>query len=102
MGANLTMVSQESFEKWKSNRINIQQNVLEKELKTKKDAVQKLKIGMKSGIRLSGKDMFDFNPDLIQDEEDDDMDVMDLKMDTFDSRMQLDSLGSSVTEMQLE
>ncbi len=136
MGSQLTMVTEDSFLIWKKNRLLVKNDLFEKELKSKKDAVSRLKIGMKSGIRLSGKDMFDFNPDLLVDDGLDD-DVMDLQltesvepsveqeeqvdepsvdepsveeqeesmqedMDRVDSRMQLDSISSSMTGLDLE
>ncbi|KAI9591971.1 hypothetical protein BDF19DRAFT_453209 [Syncephalis fuscata] len=75
LGSNLTPVTWESFSAWKSSR---------KELKEaeEKASRQKKEAAFRAGksLQISGRELFDFNPDLINDGEwaDDDADAFDL------------------------
>ncbi|KAJ3084908.1 hypothetical protein HDU99_000035 [Rhizoclosmatium hyalinum] len=63
LGSNLTPINEETFKKWKEDRKAKQAVMEEKKEKEKAEAFKKMKSGMKSGMALSGKELFDFNPD---------------------------------------
>ena len=72
LGSNLTPVTLESFNEWKTNR------VLKKEAEEsaqRKAKENRMKAGRNQG--MSGRDLFDFNPLLAQDG-DEDEDALDL------------------------
>jgi len=72
LGPNLTPITYESFNKWKAER-KLQKEKEEKEkAKAKADAYKQYKAGMKSGIGFSGRELFDFNPELANPYDDDD------------------------------
>lgn len=77
LGKNLTPVTEESFKKWKEERKNREILELTEAAKKKKEAYENQKAGMKSGgIAFSGRELFEFNPDLaIGDGDDDAMDA---------------------------
>ena len=72
LGSNLTPVTLESFNQWKKDRIAKKDAVEAAERKQKEN---RMKAGRNQG--MSGKDLFDFNPDLRIDE-DDEEDAIDL------------------------
>ncbi|KAI7859343.1 hypothetical protein BDC45DRAFT_432907 [Circinella umbellata] len=72
LGSNLTPVTLESFNQWKKDRIAKKDAVEAAERKQKEN---RMKAGRNQG--MSGKDLFDFNPDLGIDE-DDEEDAIDL------------------------
>jgi DRG Family Regulatory Proteins, Tma46 len=75
LGSNLTPVTAESFAVWKAQR-NEREEMEESMAKKKKaEEFKKMKAGMKSGVAFSGKDLFDFNPQWAQDQ--DDLDAVD-------------------------
>ncbi|KAJ3310474.1 hypothetical protein HDV04_004973 [Boothiomyces sp. JEL0838] len=74
LGPNLTPVTAESFAKWKAERTKRHELVLEEQNRSKKEAMARMKAGQKTGMKFSGKDMFDFNPDWANEGDDDAMD----------------------------
>lgn len=72
MGPNLTPVTLESFQKWKKTRID---KKAAEESAARKSKETRLKAGRSQG--MSGRDLFDFNPSLAQDYNDDDDDAID-------------------------
>lgn len=74
LGPNLTPITYESFNKWKSERKLKKEKENDEKAKAKADAYKQFKAGMKSGMgAFSGRELFDFNPDWAQpiiDEED--------------------------------
>ncbi|KAJ3087367.1 hypothetical protein HK100_008385 [Physocladia obscura] len=63
LGTNLTPINEETFAKWKKERKEKQALEMEKLAKDKAEAAKKIRAGMKSGMALSGKELFDFNPE---------------------------------------
>ncbi|KAJ3076187.1 hypothetical protein HDU98_005071 [Podochytrium sp. JEL0797] len=78
LGPNLTPITEESFNKWKKDRQTKADAENAAAAKAKADAFKKMKSGMKSGMALSGKDLFDFNPDWAVADEDDEDGAMDV------------------------
>ncbi|KAJ3395149.1 hypothetical protein HDU84_002723 [Entophlyctis sp. JEL0112] len=79
LGSNLTPINEETFAKWKRDRKEKQQLDFEKMTKEKAEAAKKVRAGMKSGMALSGKDLFDFNPDwAVQGDDQDEEGAMDV------------------------
>ncbi|KAI9498933.1 hypothetical protein BDB00DRAFT_797374 [Zychaea mexicana] len=74
LGPNLTPVTLESFNQWKKNRVAKKDAAEAADRKAKENRV---KAGRSQG--MSGRDLFDFNPDLALDEDEDD-DALDLSM----------------------
>ncbi|KAI8915235.1 hypothetical protein DFJ77DRAFT_461781 [Powellomyces hirtus] len=72
LGSNTTPVTAESFAKWKADRKAREASDMDAEAKRKKEAYDRYKSGMKSGMAFSGKELFDFNPDWAVGDEDDD------------------------------
>ncbi|KND04459.1 uncharacterized protein SPPG_00188 [Spizellomyces punctatus DAOM BR117] len=73
LGTNLTPVTAESFAAWKADRKAREKAEAEAQSKKKKDAYDKYKAGMKSGMTFSGRELFDFNPEwAIGDQDDED------------------------------
>ncbi len=65
MGPDTTPVTAESFTKWKAERVLKKVELENATRKAKLEAMQKMSHGMKnSGLTFSGKDMFEFNPDV--------------------------------------
>ncbi len=79
MGPNLTPITEATFKKWKQDRKAKQAEEEAKLAKEKQEAFKKFRAGVKSGMAFSGKELFDFNPELAKaaDGEDEDgaMDV---------------------------
>ncbi|KAI9094600.1 hypothetical protein DFS34DRAFT_566546, partial [Phlyctochytrium arcticum] len=71
LGSNVTPVTAESFAKWKKERKEREAADMAAEGKRKKEAYDKLKAGMKSGMTFSGRELFDFNPEWAVDEDED-------------------------------
>ncbi|KAJ1969262.1 Translation machinery-associated protein 46 [Dispira parvispora] len=74
LGPNLTPVTLESFTAWKKNR--------KAKLEAEETATQKAKeAAFKAGraVNISGRDFFQYNPDTINNEGDDEGDVFDVK-----------------------
>lgn len=71
LGPNTTPVTAESFAKWKADRKAREKAEAEADMKQKKEAYDKYKAGMKSGITFSGKELFEFNPDWAKGEDED-------------------------------
>ena len=69
LGSNLTPVTRESFAKWKQTRMNKKEAEADALRKTK-DA--QAAAGKSSG--MSGRDLFQYNPEWFQDADDDDED----------------------------
>ncbi|KAJ3329987.1 hypothetical protein HDU76_006715 [Blyttiomyces sp. JEL0837] len=67
LGPNLTPINDETFKKWKADRKARQKEEDEKLAKEKQDAFKKFRSGMKTGMSFSGKELFDFNPELARD-----------------------------------
>lgn len=62
----------ESFLKWKTERLERKQTILDQAQKAKQDALSKLKSGFKNtGMVFSGRDMFEFNTDWAEMDDDD-------------------------------
>ncbi|KAJ1543644.1 hypothetical protein HK096_008307 [Nowakowskiella sp. JEL0078] len=78
LGSNLTKVTYESFTKWKKERKERQESEMLLAAKDKQDAYKKFKAGFKLGITFSGKELFEFNPDWAEGNDDDDEGVMDV------------------------
>ncbi|ORX47357.1 hypothetical protein BCR36DRAFT_584866 [Piromyces finnis] len=76
LGSNLTPITYESFNKWKAERKLQKEKEEQEKAKARADAYQKYKAGMKSGMGFSGRELFDFNPELANPYDDDD-DAMD-------------------------
>ncbi|KAI8820960.1 uncharacterized protein EV422DRAFT_47391 [Fimicolochytrium jonesii] len=75
LGSNTTPVTATSFAAWKADRKQREAAEQESESKRKKEAYDKYKAGMKTGMAFSGKELFDFNPDwAVGDEDEDAMD----------------------------
>lgn len=72
LGPNLTPITYESFQKWKETRKARLQAEEENVLKKRLEAFKQMKSGGKSGIQFSGRELFDFNPDLALGGDDDD------------------------------
>ncbi|KAI8839946.1 hypothetical protein BC829DRAFT_403525 [Chytridium lagenaria] len=72
LGPNLTPITDESFAKWKKERKARLAEEEAKRAKEKADAFKKFKAGVKSGMAFSGKELFDFNPELANNYDDDD------------------------------
>jgi hypothetical protein len=72
LGPNLTPITYESFNKWKAERKQQKEKEEQEKAKAKADAYQKYKAGMKSGMGFSGRELFDFNPELANPYDDDD------------------------------
>ncbi|KAJ3030533.1 UNVERIFIED_CONTAM: hypothetical protein HDU68_008676 [Siphonaria sp. JEL0065] len=72
LGSNLTPINEETFKKWKEDRKKKQAEDDEKLVKEKAEAAKKMRSGMKTGMTLSGKELFDFNPEWAIAEDDDD------------------------------
>ncbi|KAI8967623.1 hypothetical protein BDF20DRAFT_900331 [Mycotypha africana] len=66
LGPNLTPVTLESFNEWKKNRVTKKE---EEENKAKKAKENRLKAGRSQG--MSGRDLFEFNPELARDDDED-------------------------------
>lgn len=79
LGDNLTPVTLETFTEWKKNRKDRKDAEAEAQ-RTKKEAA--FKAG--KSLQVSGRELFDFNPDLAKDIYDDDEDVFDF--DNFERR----------------
>ncbi|KAJ3002568.1 hypothetical protein HKX48_002254 [Thoreauomyces humboldtii] len=77
LGSNTTPVTAESFAKWKAERKAKEASEMDAESKKKKEAYDRYRTGMKSGMAFSGKELFDFNPDWALGDEDDE-DAMDV------------------------
>ncbi|KAI8994305.1 hypothetical protein BC832DRAFT_424947 [Gaertneriomyces semiglobifer] len=71
LGANTTPVTAESFAKWKAERKAREDAETSETTKKKKEAYEKHRAGMKSGMAFSGKELFDFNPDWAHDSDED-------------------------------
>lgn len=69
LGTNLTPITLETFQDWKRKRLE-RKEMEEKEKNKSKEA--EFRAGK---LLVSGKDLFTFNPDLFQDDEDEDDDV---------------------------
>lgn len=95
---NLTMVNLETFLKWKEKKKKEKIAALKKEKDAKKS---KLKAGQSSGI--SGREMFEFNPDLIMNEMDDEDGGGDLDLSKFkrEDDGDDDTTSSGVVEIDL-
>lgn len=74
LGSNLTPVTLESFNKWKQNR---QDKKVADENAARKAKETRMKAGRQQG--MSGRDLFDFNPSLAMEDEDDE-DAIDLSI----------------------
>ena len=61
----------ESFAKWKMERKEKEKREREEQLQSKMEEFKKMKAGMKTGMSFSGKELFDFNPELRGDDDDD-------------------------------
>ncbi|KAJ3198840.1 hypothetical protein HDU67_003360, partial [Dinochytrium kinnereticum] len=72
LGPNLTPVTDESFATWKRERKARQADEEAKRIKEKAEAFKKFRAGVKSGMAFSGKELFEFNPELAKDDGDDD------------------------------
>ncbi|KAJ3414346.1 hypothetical protein HDV05_006714 [Chytridiales sp. JEL 0842] len=72
LGPNLTPVTDESFKKWKADRKARQAQEEQDKAKQKADAYKKFRAGMKSGIAFSGKELFEFNPEMAGEDAGDD------------------------------
>ena len=94
MGSNLTPVTLESFNQWKKDRIAKKDAVEAAERKQKET---RMKAGRNQG--MSGKDLFDFNPDLGIDEEDEE-DAIDLSQ--YERKEDDDGLSNGVSEITLK
>ncbi|KAJ3179622.1 hypothetical protein HDU87_002828 [Geranomyces variabilis] len=70
LGPNTTPVTAESFAKWKAERKAREAADLDADAKKKKEAYDRYKSGMKSGMAFSGRELFDFNPDWAVGDED--------------------------------
>jgi hypothetical protein len=81
LGPNTTPVTAESFYKWKAERVNRREEIENAEKQAKAEAMTKMKAGMRTGMKFSGKDMFDFNPDWAKDSEDEDVEDYTLPKD---------------------
>ena len=66
LGPNLTPVTLESFQQWKKNRVDKREA---EEATLRKSKETRMKAGRSQG--MSGRDLFDFNPALAQDLDDD-------------------------------
>ncbi|KAH9945114.1 uncharacterized protein BXZ73DRAFT_37931 [Epithele typhae] len=75
LGPNLTPVTPESFAKWKQTRMNKKQAAEEAMKKAKDD---RHAAGKNSG--MSGRDLFTYNPEWFEDEEEADEEEWDLEM----------------------
>jgi hypothetical protein len=64
----LTPVTDDSFQKWKTDRKARQQKEDEERAKQKADAYKKFRAGMKSGMAFSGKELFEFNPEMAKED----------------------------------
>ena len=72
MGSNLTPVTAESFAKWKAERKAREASDLAANLKKKQEEYKKMRAGMRTGMAFSGKELFDFNPEMAKDGDEDD------------------------------
>ncbi|KAJ3103403.1 hypothetical protein HDU96_009287 [Phlyctochytrium bullatum] len=72
LGPNLTPINEESFAKWKRERKERAAAEEAKKAKEKAEAYKKFRAGVKSGMAFSGKELFEFNPELAKDDMDDD------------------------------
>jgi hypothetical protein len=69
-------VTAESFAKWKADRKAKERMAEDTAAKKKAEDLKKFKAGIKTGVTLSGKDLFDFNPEWANEgEEEDAMEV---------------------------
>jgi DRG Family Regulatory Proteins, Tma46 len=68
--------------KWKTERLERKQNILNQAQKAKQDALSKLKSGFKNtGMVFSGRDMFEFNTDWAgMDDDDEGFDIDELNV----------------------
>ncbi|ORY98545.1 hypothetical protein BCR43DRAFT_487715 [Syncephalastrum racemosum] len=85
LGSNLTPVTLESFNKWKQNR---QDKKVADENAARKAKETRIKAGRQQG--MSGRDLFDFNPSLAMEDEDDE-DAIDLSI--YERRESYDDNG---------
>ncbi|KAJ3161590.1 hypothetical protein HK101_000792 [Irineochytrium annulatum] len=77
LGPNLTPITDASFAAWKEQRKQRQAEEEAKLAKDKSEAYKKYRAGMKSGMAFSGKELFDFNPELARQDADDEDGAMD-------------------------
>ncbi|KAI8378033.1 uncharacterized protein BYT42DRAFT_572486 [Radiomyces spectabilis] len=102
LGPNLTPVTLESFNEWKKNRL-VKKDADEAAARKAKET--RWKAGRSQG--MSGRDLFDFNPALAQ-EEDDDMDAIDLaaydraETERERERLEQERLNNGVANMSLQ
>ncbi|KAI9350496.1 hypothetical protein DFJ73DRAFT_776728 [Zopfochytrium polystomum] len=66
LGPNLTPITDATFAAWKESRKARQQQEQEALAKEKLEAFKKQRAGMRTGMALSGRELFDFNPELAK------------------------------------
>lgn len=72
LGSNLTKVTLETFNAWKTKVKKQAEEAAKESEKRKRDAFAKQKAGLRSGMTFSGRELFEFNPELAEDAGDDD------------------------------
>ncbi|KAJ1336991.1 hypothetical protein BSLG_006751 [Batrachochytrium salamandrivorans] len=71
LGSDLIPVTADSFAKWKAERKEREKRENDELMKNKMEEFKKMKAGMKTGMSFSGKELFDFNPEGMQADGDD-------------------------------
>ncbi|TPX31247.1 hypothetical protein SmJEL517_g05385 [Synchytrium microbalum] len=85
LGQNLTPINEVSFAKWKADKKTREATDAAALSKKKEEAYKQHKAGMKSGILFSGKELFDFNPDW-KDADDDEAVALDMREESDGER----------------
>ncbi|TPX42296.1 hypothetical protein SeLEV6574_g05680 [Synchytrium endobioticum] len=73
LGTRLTPITEESFAKWKADKKIRQATEKAETDKQKAEAYKQFKAGVKSGMAFSGRELFDFNPELAAGDADEDI-----------------------------
>jgi hypothetical protein len=102
LGPNTTPVTHASFLEWKKQRVEKQVDLDLKNRETKQEAVKKMKAGMKTGIKVSGKDMFDFNPDWANNDDDDIDDSIDIFKNNINEDVEMENLSREASLMTVD
>ncbi|KAI8811303.1 hypothetical protein BJ742DRAFT_797164 [Cladochytrium replicatum] len=78
LGTNLTPITYESFKAWKANRVAKAAAETAAQQKSKVDAFKQMRAGAKIGLTFSGRELFEFNPEMAQTGDDDEDGAMEV------------------------